>query len=897
MKLHSSLFVLVLLGSLTQPSRGSAQSPDLGSPRPPSISRESLRSPASASSEKTIARTQKAYGILPMTFEANRGQTDARVEFLSRGPGYTLFLTRTGEAVLALRKPARKKDGKSGEAGSATTLRMKLVGASAAPRVVAAEELPGKANYFIGNDPGKWRANVPTYARAKFESVYPGVDLVYYGNQQQLEYDFVVAPGSDPTSITLGFEGAERLSLDDSGNLILRPRDGEVRFQKPVLYQEIEGVRREVSGRYTRKGAHQIGFQVAAYDPSRPLIIDPTLIYSTYLGGTGFDQAQSVAVDGTGSAYLAGFTGSEDFPTVNPYQAERGSNQTAFISKLNSTGSALVYSTYLGGSDSTAAFGIAVDAAGRAIVTGQTTSSDFPTVNAVQPVYGGIVDAFVTKFSSDGSALVYSTFLGGTGGDAGYGVAVDGAGSAFVAGVSNSSDFPTQNPIRIPPPDSLPDAFISKLDSAGSLIYSTYLGGSGGDAAFGIGVDPSGSAYATGQTSSVDFPTTPGVIGRNFSGGVLDGFVAKLNPAGAALVYGTYIGGSDLDETTGIAVNSSGEAWVTGVTRSTNFPLANPLRPTSAGLPDAFVTKLSATGSATFSSYLGGSDFDSGIGIALDEFSNAYVTGVTGSNDLPVVKALQPTRGGLADAYVMKLSSTGTLVLYSTYLGGSADDEGLALATAPGRGVLVTGHTASSDFPTKNPAQGSNGGGGGDAFATRIGGVDLFLRVVQQALALVGASPTSTNFTFRDSGPLKFVGGNAWTPVGTWTAVPPLSGTLSSLDDLNAWIGLKNSDATGARLDLRIELRRNGVLIAEGLTRCIQNLTRTAATAMPVAVPFGVFAPTSLAAGDVLSLSVSARSGTNPNGSSCGGPQSAAHLRFYFDSIQQASRFGAGLAP
>src|SRR2546426_4537719 len=366
--------------------------------------------------KETPIAVSETYGRLPLHFEANLGQTRQDVRFLARGAGYSLYLT-AGEAVLVLTKPNpdAKRDSRSTlerlgtqARGTPVVVRMSLVGAAPKPLVSGLDELPGKANYLIGKDPAKWRTNVPTYAKVHYRAVYPGIDLVYYGNQRQLEYDFVVSPGANPERIVLGFQGAERLEINAEGELVLHAGGGALRQQKPVIYQEINGVRTKIEGRYVLKDAHRVGFQVAAYDASRPLVIDPTLVDSTYLGGSISDDGYGIAVDAAGSAYVTGLAGSTDFPTVNPLQAANGGGTDAFVSKLNAAGSALLYSTYLGGSGEDYGYGIAVDAAGSAYVTGQTTSTDFPTtIGAFQTTKGGSsYNAFVTKLNPTGSALV-----------------------------------------------------------------------------------------------------------------------------------------------------------------------------------------------------------------------------------------------------------------------------------------------------------------------------------------------------------------------------------------------------------------------------------------------------------------------------------------------------------
>ena len=637
----------------------------------------------------TDARVSASYGKLPLQFEANRGQTHKDVRFLSRGAGYSLYLTAS-EAVLVLSKPnadstrdarAERPDAKAQT--NPVALRMSLVGAARKPQVSGLDELPGKANYFIGKDRSKWRTNVPTYAKVHYREVYPGIDLVYYGNQRQLEYDFVIAPGVNPKKIVLGFQGANELEINAQGELVLHTAGGDIRQHKPVIYQEIDGIRREIDGGYVRQGANRVCFQLAAYDTARPLIIDPLVLsYSTYLGGGAGDWGNGIAVDAAGNAYVTGYTASSDFPTTaGTFQPNFGGGAGAFVTKLNPTGTALVYSTYLFGNggggngiavdadgnayvagggfvaklDPTGAVlvyskffdgsgnGIAVDADRNGYVTGQTDSPNFPTtIGAFQTTFAG-GDAFVMKVDPTGSSLVYSTYLGGSGAEWGYAIAVDSGGNAYVTGITFSTDFPTTAGAFQPAGSS--GAFVTKLDPAGSaLVYSTYLGN--GAQGRGIAVDGDGNAYVTGVTDSADFPTTAGAYQATYggtqagSGG--DAFVTKLDPAGSALVYSTYLGGNGSDWGNGIAVDAAGNAYVTGTTSWITFPTTpDAFQPHSHGGSgvngtDAFFTKLNPSGSAlVYSTYLGGTDLDAGLGIAVDASGNAYVTGGTNSTDFP----------------------------------------------------------------------------------------------------------------------------------------------------------------------------------------------------------------------------------------------------------------------
>ncbi len=662
--------------------------------------------------KNTFAGPAAQFGKLPLAFERNQGQTDAKVNFLARTPGYTLFLT-TGEAVLSA---------KSG------VLRMTLLGANPAPAVSGVDEMPGKANYFLGADAAKWHANVPTYSKVAYKSVYSGIDLVYYGNQSQLEYDFIVAPGADPHRIRFALRGTSQITRSGEGDLVLPMPDGDIRWHKPFAYQVTNGERQQIAARYVMKSNGDVAFEVGRYDTRKPLFIDP-LIYSTYLGGTHGANAYGIALDSSGNAYIAGATASTDFPTVNPLQPANGGGgkYDAFVSKFNSTGSTLLYSTYLGGSADDYATGIAVDSAGNAYVAGYTGSTDFPTQNPLQTYIGGGYDAFVAKINPDGSALVYSTYIAGSGNDAAHAIATDSAGNAYVTGTTSSTDFPTLKPIQ-PSLNGGNDVFISKINPTGSaFVYSTYFGGSSNEVAYGIAVDSSNAVYITGYTDSLDLPVRHAA--QATAGGEGDAFVAKFNPAGSALVYSTYLGGSNTDQAQAIALDSSGDAFVTGYTFSDDFPVVNPIKSWFSGDSQAFVAKLNATGSALdYSTYLGGSTHQVDLladnyayGIAVDPLGNAYVAGSTSATDFPTTNAFQTSNGGGDwDAFVTKINPPGSALIYSTYLGGRANDNAFAIAVNAAGDAYLTGQTASANFPTLNPLQPSNLGT--DAFVAAIEG-------------------------------------------------------------------------------------------------------------------------------------------------------------------------------
>jgi hypothetical protein len=902
----------------------------------------------------------QSYGLLPLSFEANQGQTASQVNFLSRGTGYSLFLTPS-QAVLALQKAASTASVGPLKPAPEQVLAMQFVGANSAAQAAGLDQQTGVSNYFVGSDPSKWLHNVPHYGQVEYQSLYRGIDLVYYGNQTQLEYDFVVAPGANPGAIQLAFQGMQSQTLDSQGDLVLHTAGGDVLEQAPVVYQEIGGVRHFISGKYVLEANGQVGFSLGAYDHSQSLVIDPVLSYSTYLGGSGTDTGSRIAVDSTGSAYVFGTTDSTDFPvlpnalaegltgywpfdgdgveqsgsgrdlqlvggvgfapgligqaldlhannaqyaqrsqddsvydfgsndftiqvwvnfnshnreqtllekfagsggpgwtlttpgshyqftsdltgpinspdilttgtwhdvlvrrsgdefdlwvddalvakttasgaigtTTNPllvgrrnagdgrdfsvdghldetaiwnraltdaeigalwnkgkglaingtltgvFQSANAGKHDFYVAKLNPAGTGLIYSTYLGGSgDEVIAGGLALDAAGNAYLTGETKSADFPTTfGAFQPTFAGD-DAFLTKLNAAGNDLDYSTFINGNGSTIGEGVAVDAMGNAYFTGETHANNLPTT-------PGAAQknfggggeDAFVGKLNPTGSaLVYLTYLGGSGsedsGEPDSTIAIDGTGNAYVSGMTQSTDFPTTTGAFQTSLVG-TEDAFVTKLNTTGTAFTYSTYLGGTGINYSTGIAVDSAGNAYIAGTTNSTNFPTMNPLQATNGGGFDDFISKLNPTGTGlVWSTYLGGSGDEntiygsgggpsSGVGsIALDSFDNVFVSGSTNSINFPGIPPVPPFGygGGAHDGYMAVIDGSGTKLLFSTYLGGSGDDWANGIAVDSAGNAYVTGNTSSPNFLTTPGAlQTSFGGGTSDAFVVRIG--------------------------------------------------------------------------------------------------------------------------------------------------------------------------------
>ncbi len=860
-----------LASSIPQISAGLQSSPWLtkGDPSACPEQFESISGIEPANAAKI--QVQENYGKLPLYFIQNDGQMNEKVKYYEKGSGHAMFFTEKGVYLLLtsgreqdarnqksedinqkqdasrISVPLVIKGGSNGKTGKVaikfktqnetykirssnsetpnsklstgnsqvTTTRLvklTLLGANKCPEIVAEGLQECKVNYFIGNDRGKWQTNIPTYSAVVYKNIYDGIDLKFYGSNRQLEYDIIVKPGADPSKVRFTYEGIEDLQINNNGDLeIILSRLGEavhtqqthavnsplargvecvsectqkqsqestftngdlkndgfispfaetqdrlnpslyVIQKKPYVYQEIDGKKVEIGGRFEiqqAKGKKQesrnryskylnpksenqnrkskishpkfiYSFQVAAYDEHHPLVIDPTLVFSTYLGGSRSDSGYGIAMDTSGNAYVTGSTASIDFPTAS---AIYGSNtgeyyyNDSFIAKLNASGSNLEYSTYFGGNGTDFGWGIAVDTSSNAYVVGYTESSDFPTVNPVLENNAGYADAFVIKLNSAGSGLVYSTYLGGSEVDHGYGVAVDTAGNAYVTGKTGSKNFPIASAIYGSNSGDW-DAFVTKLNASGSLTFSTYLGGNGGDVGYGITVDSYGNVYINGKTESTNFPTVSAIYG-SYSG-KSDAFVTKMNTLDSSLGYSTYLGGSGFDFGWGITIDISGNAYVTGGTSSSDFPTASAIYESLSESQDAFVTKLNTSGSLAFSTYLGGSGgYSVGYGISSDSGS-VYVTGITNSSNFPTVNPIFENNAGEFDAFVAKLNVSGSELIYSTYLGGSSEDYAYGIAVDTLGNAYIVGYTESSNFPTTSAIYGRNAGES-DAFVAKI---------------------------------------------------------------------------------------------------------------------------------------------------------------------------------
>jgi uncharacterized repeat protein (TIGR01451 family)/uncharacterized repeat protein (TIGR02543 family) len=702
------------------------------------------------------------FGNLPLYFTANRGQVDGRALFYARAARFTLWLTEEGlvfdsfkserpEAPSVGKGPSLRPEKRESRGYARDVSRLVFLNAAKHPEIVPLDETALKVNYFIGNDPAKWHTAVPTSGAVLYKNIYDRIDLKVYGSESRIEYDWIVRPGGNPRDIRFEYRNVKGTRVDEAGNLLIETGFGELVHKKPAAYQEAggkfglsgNGTRVAVESAFKKITDNAYGFEVGTYEAGLELVIDPVIdqtaaynvfpAYSTYLGGSGNDYGQGIAVDGSGNAYVTGYTLSADFPTLNQYQTDQ-TGTDVFVTKIDTAKSgnaSLVYSTYLGGNDEDIGNGIAVDSGGNAYVTGFTWSTNFPTLNQYQTNQAG-VDVFVTKIDttkSGNASLVYSTYLGGNQADEGYGIAVDGSGNAYVSGYSYSANFPTLNQYQTVQGGQ--DVFITKIDTTksgnASLIYSTYLGGGSDDFGRGIAVDVSGNAYVTGYTDSADFPTLnqyqTDQAGR-------DVFVTKIDTTksgNASLVYSTYLGGNDDDYGIGIAVDNSGNAYVTGFPYSTDFPTLNQYQ-TYLGDSNSnvFVTKLDTTksgnASLVYSTYLGGNNIDIGYGIAVDGSGNAYVTGWTSSTNFPLLGWYQIYPGdGNLNAFVTKLDTTksgNASLVYSTYLGGNSQDQGFGIAVDGSGNAYVTGFTWSTDFPTVNQYQTDQPGG--DAFITKI---------------------------------------------------------------------------------------------------------------------------------------------------------------------------------
>jgi len=760
---------------------------------------EDGRQPGEGEHGTVPATLDTDFGRVPVAFEANVGQTDESVRFLARGVGHSLFLT-DGAAILDLRGP-RTTDDEGRERQTNDVLRLRFAGANPDVSVVGQGELETKSNYFKGSDPAGWHTDVSNYGAVRYRSLYDGVDLVWKPSEmsgRQLQFDYRLRAGASADVIALDLDGASSVRLAESGDLVVGLTQGDVTLLKPVLYQERGGGREYVQGGYRLLGGNRVGFDVGDYDPTRELVLDPTISWGTYLGGTGDEWAEDIAADPAGNVYVVGTTGSSDFPTTT------GTHQGGadiFVTKLAADGRSALYSAYVGGTSDDLGYGIAVDGAGVAYVTGATTSDDFPLVGAfdttLAPPHGPIQqDAVIAALSSAGNALAYASYLGGPGGvDVGYGVAIDSAGAAYVVGTTLSEtvddlgnalfDFPTVNAYQGTPGGGTSEAFLAKVaPGGGGLVYSTYYGGGGShvageDEGRGVAVTAAGEAVITGWTNAPNLPVSGAVQGS--LGGGDDAFVARFDASGSGLVWATYLGGSSGDRGHGVALDRDANVYVAGEAASSGFPTRNAYQSGYGGSTDAFLTKLKADGTTVvYSTFLGGSGADAAYGVAVDGAGRAWVAGYT-TGSFTTVDQIQ-SHGGGDDAFVAGYNATGTLT-FATYLGGSATDRANALALDRYGDPVVAGSTASGNFPTVDPLYGSNAGGT-DAFVAKLNAAP-WARVTtitndtgssasdqvtnDTTLHLLGtATPSATVTLYREDLGRTVIGTTTATAGGTW---------------------------------------------------------------------------------------------------------------------------------
>jgi hypothetical protein len=734
-----------------------------------------------------IRQSDTGYGKLPLTFEANHGQSNPEVKFLSRGSGYTAYLT-AGGLTLALRPSQTGATAVSSlptppVAGENAILQFRLVGAAKNPAVVGEDLQPGVVNYFLGNDPSQWRTNVPTYGRVRYKNVYPGIDLVYYGNHRQLEYDFEIHPGSDPSRIQLEIQGANRVELDEFGDLALRTANGELHFQSPVVYQQIGTQRTPVGGAFIVKDATHVGFQLGHYDATQPLVIDPVLVYSTYLGGSGNDQITGITVDSTGSAYVVGYSNSPNFPLAALGSLPQAANHV-FVAKLNPAGSSLVYVDYLGGNSQDFGLALALDSSDNVFVTGSTESSNFPTVKPIQAQQPGPYSAFLSKISAAGSTLLYSTYLGGNTFDQPAAIAVDSLGQAHIAGFTESQNFPLANAYQATAQANQGGffgtyGFVTTFSADGSsFIYSTYLAGNTNvilncgnsqcwptpfSAISALALDANGNTYITGTTNTYNFPATSGayLTTDNAPQDATVGFLTKLSSTGT-LDYSTYFYGSSGNPVgiAGVAVDSTGAAYITGSAQSDGtFPV------TSTGICDpsvsgfncsyAFVTKFdSQAATLLYSTFLAANNFAGPQSIALDSNNDAYIASATLSGLVQTQNAIE-AYSAQTDVLLVEIDPAASTQLFATYLGGSANDSPGGMALDTQGNIYVAGTTTSTDFPTTQSAFQIQSGGNADGFISKIGtgsavAVSLSPASLQFPAIQVGTTSQPQQVTLRD---------------------------------------------------------------------------------------------------------------------------------------------------
>jgi hypothetical protein len=678
---------------------------------------------------------------LPLYFMENRGQLGGDTRFHLKIPAGNVYFS-PGEIVYQIlyrkqvenrsEKRTTGKERNSGKNIAYENVRLAFMGANETAKVEGIEETEAKANFFRGSNPEEWIAGVRTYQKLIYRDLYPRIDLVLYGNSGRIKQEYRVKRGGNAEDIQVCYEGVERIEITKKGQLEIWTKNGKLTEDVPKSYQFVEGKRVGVESEYIVCSDNTLKFKVGEYLRDRELIIDPDLVFSTFLGGILPNHGMDIAIDGSGNSYITGETSSYDFPTT-PVAYDGTFNDLgysdAFVTKINSTGTGLIYSTYLGGGYWDSGHGIAVDSSGNAYITGSTESGNFPTTPGAYDTSGNLSsDMFITKLNPTGSALVYSTYVAGGGWDQGDCIKIDGAGNAFVTGYSNYGTFPTTPGAYDTTHNGGSDVVLVKLNASGSnLLYSTFLGGSDDDTGYGLAIDGGGIAYIIGDTNSSDFPATPGAYDTSYNDTFYpfsDVFIAKVGAAGANLLYATYLGGTSYDHGRGIAIDGVGTAYITGYTESDDFPVtAGVCDPTYNNQEDAFVAKVNPSGSELFwSTYLGGNGVDEGHGIAVGGLGLAHIIGNTDSTDFPTTMgAYDRTHNGEDDVFLTVLTPSASATIYSTYIGGGKADEGESLKLDGQGNAYLTGRTFSYTFPATPGAYSTSKTGTSDVFVTKLG--------------------------------------------------------------------------------------------------------------------------------------------------------------------------------
>lgn len=707
------------------------------------------------------------YRTEQLGYTKNIGQWKSTAQYLFHVNGFDMWITNKGFVIdkyVVIKKSETLTRRKSGDDGhlyrKGHTVNTEFVGKGVNQKTtfVSTDQLRQYKNYFIGSTSDNWKQNVPIFGSVLSQSIYKEIDVRYYVQNERPRYDIIVHPHGNPNEIAMKITGANTISITKNGFLEIVTSLGTVEQRHLFAYQNCSDAKKQINCSFKMLSNNTIAFEVGAYDKSKPLIIDP-LVFSTYLGGSGDEAGNGVAVDAGGNIYVTGRTSSTNYPTTSgAYQTSYGTNTDVFITKINPTGTSVLYSTYLGGSNNDQGNDIDVDASGNVFVTGFTKSTDFDITSGVFQTTngGGTDDVFVTKLNSAGNSLIYSTYIGGSGADIGLGIKIDATGNAYVTGRTSSSNYDIIGGSFQTTIGGGDDVFVTKINSTGtSLIYSTFIGGTSNEEGSDIAVDASGNAYITGYTASTNFDITSGVFQTTFGGAFFFGdiFVTKLNSNGTTLLFSTFLGGSDDDFANDIAIDGSNNVYVAGYTYSSNFDLQSPIQNSLTGQTDITITKLNSTGTAlVFSTYLGGSDDDAATGIVVNSSNEVIITGASYSNNYDITSgSYQTTSAGDYDVICTRLNASGSSLSYSSYLGGSGYDYGNALALDLGGNPIITGITSSSNFDvTGGVIQGALSGTS-DAFVTKFG-IGSSLSLTSPNTSLNFCKGNSYNITWSSQG-------------------------------------------------------------------------------------------------------------------------------------------------